>query len=302
MVVTVVFGAGCGDDSSGTGGAGGSSSPGTGGSTPGWIVDSCGVCFTQQCAAEVDACDADPGCASTYSCLKACAADPADGPANEACAEACTVPDSSTALQAYEALDACRVSGSGVASCPSCRRVGGDNCAPKDDPPTNCALCAQRECCDTVSTLRADPEAVAFTDCISDSYDACDADPGCTEDFTEFGPRCAALHPDGVSEYGGNLACILTNCLGGDNCENPGDPVDPCLKCVGDNCGDARSACYVDSACFFYDQCMTPCYVPVYDEECNAACDAQYGTGAVELWDAWQTCTLTSCEAQCAPE
>ncbi len=291
---------GCGDDSTtstagdGSTGAGGA---GTGGAAPeGWIAGRCGVCFAGQCAAEVAACDADPGCAATYGCLVACAAEPVDGPAAVACSQACTVPDSSTAQQAYASVEACRLTGEGALACPDCSDEVEPTCTPLE-PPTNCSLCLERECCDVVGPYRENPEGQAFGDCVNSCLDGGGSLPQCTLE-------CNDVHPDGLIDWSSTVACAFTLCLGADNCEDPGGSTDPCLKCTADHCVDSYRACYADAQCIFLDGCRTQCVLDQEDDpdldlpDCFAGCDEQY-PGGVALDDTFLTCTVASCEQEC---
>lgn len=273
----------CGDDGSSSSQGGG----GTGASGDGYGASACGQCVQASCAAEIDACASDPGCAQYLTCLYACPLD-ATGNADSACAGACGVPDSSTAQAARAAVEACRAYGAGALDCPDCGVSGNTHPllnqeCPASQDPNACFKCEDEHCCETYAACKSDPECDALATCLKAcptvGYDACAAD-------------CEAMHPAGVGEFGARLACLTVFCT--EACA--GAAPDPCSECVNTRCGDELMTCWANAECYLLFECSTPCSPD--DQACFDACFSAHPDG-VQDFTTFGVCSTQACSAEC---
>ncbi len=280
---SLILASACGDDAESSSKGGG----GSGGSGEAYGASPCGLCVKDACAAEIDACSADPGCAQYLTCLYACPLD-ATGNADPACADACGVPDSSTAQAARSAVEACRAYGAGALDCPACGISGNTHPLLNQDCPASqevnaCFKCEDEHCCETYAACKSDPECDALVTCIQAcpdaTYDACKAD-------------CEAAHPAGVAGFGARLGCLMVLCV--EPCA--GVPPTPCAECVNTRCGDEFITCWSNPECYHLFDCTTPCSPD--DQPCFDACFAAHPAG-VQDFNNYALCSTQACSAEC---
>ena len=194
---------------------------GTGGGTASTFdASDCGLCVTQACTAEADACAGDPGCAAYLACLYEC---PLDVLGNATC----PTPDSSAAVDLVSDYTYCRLDGAG-ATCAPCgfASVFGQQCGPS--PETNpCWKCEEEKCCDTMAGCKDDPGCDEIAPCIQ----ACPPGDGACED------QCILDHAAVMPLFGARLTCIWGQCPS----ECAGGPLDPCVACVIDQCSNSHA-------------------------------------------------------------
>ncbi len=254
---------------------------GTGGGTASTFdASDCGLCVTQACTAEADACAGDPGCAAYLACLYECPLDVL-GNADESCEATCPTPDSSAAVDLVSDYTYCRLDGAG-ATCAPCgfASVFGQQCGPS--PETNpCWKCEEEKCCDTMAGCKDDPGCDEIAPCIQ----ACPPGDGACED------QCILDHAAVMPLFGARLTCIWGQCPS----ECAGGPLDPCVACVIDQCSNSHVACHANAECYVLEGCVGDCDG---DEACIDTCLATYPNGVPEF-NLFSICAVQKCSTSC---
>jgi hypothetical protein len=178
---TGAFGSGgssSGGTSSGGSSSGGTSSGGTSGTgTGGASGDPCEACVESTCAAQLTACDDDPGCAALLDCLDQCN--------DEACGNACFTANPG-AGPLLEAIDTCAEQ-----QCASTCGDGGDACE----------TCAMSKCGPQIDACDADPSCQQLLTCL----EQCPEDEACWD-------GCYTSNPAGASLLDAEDACVEAGC------------------------------------------------------------------------------------------
>src|SRR6185503_3208324 len=92
-----------------------------------------------------------------------------------------------------------------------------------------CTECLSDACPATFCGCFQNSECIGLIQC----NNGCQGDPACTQD-------CFTQHQDGIADL-----YLLSDCAG-TSCQNecPGnDPLDPCTKCILEDCEDEWNAC-----------------------------------------------------------
>jgi hypothetical protein len=287
MGITLLVAGACG----GGGGGGSSSSSSSGGSGGGgssYDQSACGLCVKEACAAEIDACAGDPGCAAYLTCLNVCGLD-ATGNADPACADACPTPDNSTSQAARTALEECRWHGDGATQCAACgvtiyaHPLLNQDCPASMDP-NACFACEDTHCCETYAACEANAECDVLVQCLQ----ACPvSDDACWS-------QCLADHPTGIADLGARLGCVLIYCGEQGLCND--NPLSSCERCVNTRCGDLFMTCWSDAECYLLSDCAASC--PTGDGACIDGCVAAHPAGEQKFND-YSVCSTQSCAAEC---
>jgi hypothetical protein len=248
-------------DNPGTGGG----STGTGGSTSKTYGESaCGQCIETQCPLGKTG-DVDAGCAKK--CQKATTSEGANaegtvescrsfGAGKQQCAMSCEENGNQVPLLfPHQICD-----GSGGAA-----GTGGSGGSGGSLTPTMiaCQACEAKECCQSEAACTGNKECGALSDCIK-HCDAASADhAGCQAD-------CAAMHPDGVLDFGTIIGCVGDLCL--DQCA--GATPDSCVTCsLTGTCGDIYANILATQDGYLLTACVTKCDG---DLDCVAQCFDTY--------------------------
>jgi len=166
-------------------------------------------------------------------------------------------------------------SGSGTGSSGS---GGGKVCPGFGDMCTGCLWGA---CPSTYCTCYENDECLALIQCTG----ACSTD-ACQE-------MCFSAHPDGISDLYLLTDCAATGC----DSECPGNtPVDPCSKCIFEDCSSEMNTCLGDPECLALYKCLSSCGNG--DLICQKGCYAAHG-GAVAELQAVLDCSAASCPGLC---
>jgi hypothetical protein len=246
----------------------------------GWGVSACGQCVHTACAAAVDACSADPGCAAYLTCLDGCALN-ALGDVDPACEAACPVPDSSTSRELEHSLTVCRIDGDGKGCpCGAPSSIFDQQCS--DSPETNpCWICEDENCCDTYAACQADPDCQAIAPCTQ----------ACGEDDDACFNQCFIDHAAGMDAWGPRFMCFTVEC----DEECAGETIDPCFGCTLRECERTEIACDSDVSCWLLAFCIGDCGS---DGACVQACNEQYPDG-VALFEQHAVCAVDRCADVC---
>lgn len=279
--------------SSGTSGVGGAGGAAT------FIDGKCGTCVKTACGDSIASCSGDPECAAYLQCLFSCPTVEPDGNVDPQCAEACPKGSSSSAQSAEAAITACRTTGPGATSCPDCKvplpGCVGENSGkwdwvlcqscPASIETNKCFKCEEEHCCETYQHCADDPECQAYKNCLK----ACDPKmPLPCKD------KCDQSNPKGIANYAPRIACLSVFCADQDSCSDV--PEDPCVKCVGDQCGKPYVNVHADPEGYLLAQCTTLC--DSSDMACFQACFTKY-PDAFPLLETYVNCVATSCNAEC---
>jgi hypothetical protein len=246
------------------------------------------------CTAAFQGCSADPECPAYVECLDACPVG-ADGDAEPACEAACPRGTGTESLRAAAAIDACRDPGAG-ADCVACGvpdRTGvppipelNQTCTEPSIETNPCFVCQDEKCCETIAACNANPDCVAYKDCLRSFVG--DGDP-----FN----ACAVDHPGGVEGFAKGSVCGIYHCAT-DTEIGVCDPADrdPCLTCAYFECTEEWAALESTAEGFLLGWCVAFC--PAGDTACDQAClDAH--PSAVEAYIAFGECTFAACGEEC---
>src|SRR5262249_36336312 len=119
---------------------------------------------------------------------------------------------------------------------------GGPFCPSFGDP---CTGCMSQACPTVFCGCAENPECLALISCVT----AC----GGTQDCLQ---TCMTAHPDGISDV-----ILLSDCAG-TTCDSAcgwGQAIDPCQKCIFNDCQDQANACFATPECGLLFQCLTSC-------------------------------------------
>lgn len=293
VVLAGLLSAACSSEEDGTGGGATTAATGSGGAPAAtWGASECGTCVHEACAAAFQACLSDPECPAYAECLDACPMG-ADGNVDPTCQAACPRGTGTESLRAAAAIDACRDPGAG-ADCVACG-IPGRTCLP-DIPELNqtctepsvetnpCFICQDENCCQTIATCDANPECVAFKQCLRDNAEANDPYN-----------LCGAQHPDGVQDAAAGITCATYHCAIDTNGCDP-DERDPCLDCLFCDCAKEWAELERTAEGFLLVGCVGAC--PVGDTACDQACfDAH--PSAQQGYLALGECLFAACDEDC---
>ncbi len=285
MLAATVFW-GCSSDS-GDGGAGGAAT-GSGGAGPAtWGDGDCGACVKDACATQVNGCLADPECPAYLECLEACPTTEA-GDADPECQAACPRGTGTESRRAAAALDACRDPGAGAAceACGTAPRVDvppfeelNQTCGASDD--TNaCFACQDENCCETLAACDAEPDCVAYKDCVREGGDLY---------------SCGVEHPRGVEVAAPGYVCAEYHCAVGMPSCDKGER-DACFTCLYDTCGAEWAALVRTRDGFLSFWCVAECAVG--DNACDQACRDLY-PAAEDAELQLGECLVAACSEEC---
>jgi len=170
-------------------------------------------------------------------------------------------------------------SGSGSASGPGSSGSGGGELCPGFGDV--CTECLSGACPSTYCTCYENDECLALIECV----DACSSD-ACQQ-------ACFSAHPNGISDLYLLTDCAATSC----DSECPGNAVvDPCTKCIFEDCSSEMNACLADPECLELYTCLSDC--GDVDLICQKGCYAAHGGAVAELQAVLQ-CSATSCPGPC---
>lgn len=259
--------------------------------TLGWLGGACGGCIAPKCAAQRQACDAEPSCAKHTACAEVCPAAP-DGGIDPACLAACPNADNSVATRARVAWDTCITNGAGCEACPKASApsplsIFDQKCGPSTE--TNaCAKCEDEKCCDTYKACVDEPECQkGLQQCLKDCPTLePDCDHGCYDKF-----------PKGVLPWAKRSLCYTVQCTK----ECVGDP-EPCFACVVTGaCKTPNARCDTDLGCYRIQECVQfTC--PKVTDACITECKKKGAAESGALFDALLACTIVSCGDACSRE
>lgn len=170
-------------------------------------------------------------------------------------------------------------SGSGSASGPGSSGSGGGKVCPGFGD--ECTGCLSGACPSTYCTCYENDECLALIECVNVcSSDACQQ-------------MCFSAHPDGISDLYLLTDCAATEC----DSECPGNTtVDPCTKCIFEDCSSEMNTCLGDPECLALYTCLSDC--GNNDLICQKGCYAAHG-GAVAELQAVLDCSATKCPGPC---
>ena len=271
-----------------TGGGGSGGDGGSGGEVTLYGDSECGTCVVAACAAVLETCNADPGCAAHFECVQACPLGE-DGDADAACEAACEIADSSTTRDEVNKVKFCRDRGEAVGACEACGKIQqvheclDQTCEPSVE--TNvCWVCEDESCCDTQWACRDDTACSELLACLQ----GCLNGDECIND-------CYAMRPEGAVLLETRLACIEVLCL--EECALP----NPCNQCTSSSCANERMECAKDFDCTMTRQCTGHCLATGVSDVlgCNDMCTAQY-PGGVDLWGTLIACQVVQCGSECS--
>ncbi len=284
--------AACGEAS----GAGGEGGAGGGAAAVTYGESECGLCVRDVCAAELDACQTDPGCATYLTCLLGCPVKE-EGVLDSACEKACTPALSSEGTRTLAEVVSCRLNGPGATDCPSCGapiwpndKPPAQTCEPRPEPaPTPCRQCYWDKCCDTwdacfLGNQDCDDLNTCLAACQTPGLEAC----------IEV---CFAAHPASVETILAQGACAQEYCAKDTPTCEPATR-DTCNACFFDTCGDAYVAMISTAEGLLLQACMLDCADAGEGVPCTEACfDAHPAAEAAGLL--WAECLSVHCEPIC---
>jgi hypothetical protein len=277
LVVAAAFSVGvavsCGDSSETEVGSGGEG----GGAADTYVTSDCGSCVARSCQEQIDACAADPGCASYLECLNACPTGPV-GNVDQDCEAACPVADNSTTEGLKADLTLCRQDGPG-SECGPCgvSSILEQQCSMSTE--TNaCAICEDESCCETYIACRDDATCWALKDCLQ----ACpQTDDACWD-------QCMADYGDGMDLFGERMTCIFAQC--GIECGSG-----ECNACVTAACPNSSLQCYQRADCWLLEGCVGDCGG---DTTCIQGCYDTY-PDATAIFEVLASCSVANCAQAC---
>jgi hypothetical protein len=146
-----------------------------------------------------------------------------------------------------------------------------------------CTSCVATSCPDTWCACRNDKECFALQEC----FNGCGSSTACEQ-------MCQTAHPNGISELYLVSDCAGTFC----QTQCPGNkPIDPCSKCLLQDCSAEMNACEADPACIPLYTCLSNC--GSVNLTCQQGCYSQANmTTAGELQKVLE-CEQASCSSQC---
>lgn len=151
--------------------------------------ETCGVCVVQACCDALAACQSEPDCARTFTCIAACAA------GDDACRRGCRADYPTGFGDALAGVLACQAS----ACSPACDLPCGGYVYPDEA----CAAC-EPQCCDQATACASDAECLALAFCARSCET--DADPnGCKT-------ACKAAHLAGGDAASAHGRCLTEAC------------------------------------------------------------------------------------------
>ncbi len=236
----------------------------------------CGACMESQCCDEAQA-----AYTLEWMDLVLCQA----GCLDWVCLHDCELSYAGAVKQQNDVLE-CFVGPQCGASC-----TGGPQCGLLGSPEPTCDDCLVEACCGALAGVSTF-ESFDYLQC----YNTCQGPGDCaTECATLWGPADAA--PVSVV-----LNCLRDQCFSA--CGAPASGCgqssllvpDGCSACIRDNCCDAGTACGGDLACTSLEICIHLCATG--DAACRGDCEAQFPAG-VTAYEALETCTTASCDADC---
>ena len=145
-----------------------------------------------------------------------------------------------------------------------------------------CSDCVAVSCPATYCACYNDPECLAIFLCT----DGCGPDQACQQ-------ACLTAHPSGISE-----AYLVIDCAGS-LCSvacPKSKPVDPCSKCLFEDCAPAMNACLAEPECLALYNCLKAC--GNINLACQQACYQAHGAGVPTLQAVLQ-CSDTTCKPSC---
>jgi hypothetical protein len=278
---------------SGAGGAGGeSSSTGApGGLESAWEGGACGQAVVRACAASLEQCGGDPGCARQLECLQQCPP-PSRAPEASTCAAQCRPAPGSDAEAPYEQLARCVEQ----AERDACEQGGGageenrhpllEQECPGSTETNACFQCEDTKCCQTYAACASDPACSAFNQCMKACTDpslyACEV-------------RCEGEHPGGLQKYAPRIACVTFRC--GDQGQCSDEPRDDCARCIyGDKCARVAVECDIDPQCHLLSSCWATC--ATFDGDCQQACIDSHPEGKARFLES-RECLAEACGIAC---
>lgn len=170
-------------------------------------------------------------------------------------------------------------SGTGSAGGPGSTGAGGSEVCPGFGDV--CTDCLSGACPSTYCTCYNNNECLSLIMCV----DACSSD-ACQQ-------MCFSAHPDGISDL-----YLLTDCAAS-SCDSqcPGNTVvDPCSKCIFEDCSSEINTCFGDPECLALYTCLSNC--GNNDLICQKGCFMANG-GAVAELQAVLDCSAAKCPGLC---
>jgi hypothetical protein len=243
-------------------------------SDPTFADSECATCLKDVCAVSYDACAGEPGCAAFLSCLDDCPESEAGLPV-ASCEAECAKPDGSAAATLLSDYLACRDVGPGHRECESC--TGGE---------VPCYACARKACEQELNACYDDPACLAYQQCTLDCEDA-NPPPNNVLCLDACGQ---AADPATVLLARTSELCTLPPCVS----ECLAEP-SPCVECIVAQCWTEHSNCQVVPECARLDACVADCFYAQDQSSCVAACTSSAPPQALSLYQATETCLVTTC-------
>ena len=263
----------------------------------------CGTCIEQGCAPALSSCGDEPDCVAYLQCLFACPV-AKTGNVDPACAAGCPTGSTSAALQAENAVAACRTSGAG-AVCAGCGGIDGgaafailnERC-PDASVGTACNKYFDSHCCKPLDDCNSSSDCDAILSC----YESCPADDLLLDAGPDAGffPSCAEAcigqHVAGRVAFAALYFCV--NELGSLATVCGGGP-DPCTSCVNANCAQELLDLNEAPGGIGLFDCVTSCGtdagpIDVATQVCQEDCQAEY-PGASDALEVFLSCNVNTC-------
>lgn len=167
--------------------------------------------------------------------------------------------------------------------------AGGGGMCPASQETTACFKCNDEACCHEYDACHADPRCTQFyTVCLNDCHTA-------KKPFDQCLTECrASLGGAALARFAPYLACNELHCYA--PCK---DVNDDCANCENANCRDEQFACHKDSTCLLYGACVGLCINKPNMDACTAACKVGVPSAIQDTFNAYETCLLTSCSQTC---
>src|SRR5262249_33706170 len=145
-----------------------------------------------------------------------------------------------------------------------------------------CTGCMSQNCPATYCGCYENQDCLALYQCSTN----CGSDQNCRQ-------GCLAEFPGGISDAVLLSDCAATTCTM--SC-GWGDPVEPCTKCILQDCEDEMNTCLADPECLTLYNCLTSC-API-DLACQQGCYADHGSAVPKL-QAVLECSAAHCASDC---
>jgi hypothetical protein len=152
-------------------------------------------------------------------------------------------------------------------------------CAGYGDP---CTQCLSTQCAAAWCDCAGNAQCLALSQC----FQSCGSNMGCLE-------MCQAAQSGGIADLYLLGDCAASAC----EAQCPGNnTLDPCTKCLLQDCTAVTTACLAQPECLELYQCLGSC--GKFDLTCQEACYGKLGAGTANL-QAMLECSQSACPDTC---